>query len=296
MSSRMQIARNTILLLLLSVSATNGCQVLFGDFEIVGDSLKNANAGGGVVSSLGGSLSATGGSSATGGYTTIVPGSGGAQSFGGTPGVGGSAALGGSTSDSGSPGSGGSEPTGGAFASGGISPTGGARSTGGATVATGGTKPTGGTTSIGGALPTGGTKPTGGATATAGARATGGGTSTITCGASSVAFGGICWYLGTLGANCTTTCASHGGPSVNTPAVVGTAAQGGSLSSCAQIVELLAVTGTAASVASQFGVGCLVYHSGSQADLATGPYWESTTAYNVTDMLPNGQRVCGCVQ
>ncbi len=121
------------------------------------------NVGGTVATGGSTAAGATGGAVSTGGKTSN-------GATGGVVGTGGSKATGGLAPTGGSAAVGGSAPSGGSNATGGSLATGGSKTNGGS-AATGGSKATGGTPATGGVSPTGGSKATGGAAATGGGSA-----------------------------------------------------------------------------------------------------------------------------
>ena len=169
-------------------AVTLGCSGTDSTGPSIGGATSTSLAGSestGGLSSAGGGLG-TGGASqvVNAGGTAATGGSTGAEATGGAVSTGGrtsSSATGGVVSSGGSKATGGSAPTGGGAGVGGSSPaggsaTGGSAATGGSktnggSAATGGSKATGGTPATGGVSPTGGSKATGGATATGGGSA-----------------------------------------------------------------------------------------------------------------------------
>jgi hypothetical protein len=114
------------------------------------------------------------------------------------------------------------------------------------------------------------------------------------CSADGVLDSGICWYLGELGANCSTTCSTRGGTSPEAAGHVGTAAQKGSPTECSRLLGLLGTGGEVQPVAlpglSQ-GLGCHV------SPTQTPTYrWVSSPAYNDNASDPAAQLLCGCLQ
>jgi hypothetical protein len=109
-------------------------------------------------------------------------------------------------------------------------------------------------------------------------------------------YGGICWYLGEFGANCSQTCTNHGGTSPDLANHVGTASQGGSLQECSAILGVLGVAGIVQSNSASIGVGCINYLATSSTDVIDGLYWIENTDYSDTASLPTAQLACGCRQ
>lgn len=172
---------------------------------------------------------------------------------------------------------------------GGISSSGGLTGSGGTSTSSGGLTGSGRTSTNGGMAGTGGASGTGGAvTVTGGSRASGGMQSTAGC--SGVSYSGICWYLGAKGSSCTQVCANHGQPATNAASIVGTAAQGGSLTQCKTLFVLLGntlapVQGTRSD---GLGLGCHLY--------GTVTWWLTSPNFDVASSQPISQRVCGCTE
>jgi hypothetical protein len=106
-------------------------------------------------------------------------------------------------------------------------------------------------------------------------------------------FDGICWYLGELDEACDSVCAAHGGFEPSSTAWIGTPTQGGSLETCATILELL---GEAASVTEGFredelGFGCHLFLD--EAGTASA-WWLTAPAFSPAVSNPSARLACGC--
>jgi len=106
---------------------------------------------------------------------------------------------------------------------------------------------------------------------------------------------GSCWYVGALGLSCTTVCATRGGFSPASLAVVGTPAQGGSIDACDAILQAL---GAPPGVVNEgfredaLGFGCHLFIDAE--DTATA--WWLTVPDLTSDISdPSVRMVCGCV-
>lgn len=108
------------------------------------------------------------------------------------------------------------------------------------------------------------------------------------------AFDGSCWYVGALGASCSTVCATRGGFSPASLAVVGTPEQGGSIDACDAILQAF---GAPAGVVNEgfrndgLGFGC---HLFIDAEGTATAWW--LTAPDLTPDIsdPRVRMVCGC--
>lgn len=101
--------------------------------------------------------------------------------------------------------------------------------------------------------------------------------------------GGLCWYLGTAGANCEQTCQAHGGYAPQTASFIGTADQGGSSAECAQILALVGeVRPVLAASRQDVGIGCHLWASEPEAFWLTAPAFAPTAGSGVARVL------CGC--
>lgn len=105
---------------------------------------------------------------------------------------------------------------------------------------------------------------------------------------SGVVVGAACWYLGSLGASCTDTCASHGGYDSATQRFAGSV---GTDDQCKQVLDALGA-GTAGDPVTDTNTGNALgcYYEGSQRfrELAGA----TTAGANRTTV----QRACACVQ
>lgn len=171
-------------------------------------------------------------------------------------------------------------------------------------------EPADSTADTGGQNPVGGTSPTGGSdprdTSGSGFGSTTDGSSGPSGwgGSSSFSFGtdgstdsecdfeydGLCWRLGNLGDSCAATCNDLGGPAPNLAEYVGTEAQGGSLETCQQLIELLNVSGTVSSGTRQGGgVGCHLW------SFSRDPWWLREPAFDPDARSSSARILCGCV-
>jgi hypothetical protein len=112
------------------------------------------------------------------------------------------------------------------------------------------------------------------------------------CGGATV--GGGCWYLGAVGQSCDAVCATRGGFSPASLAIVGTPAQGGSIEGCDAV---LSAFGAPPGVVNQgfredgLGFGC---HAFINADGTATAWWLTSpdAAPDIAD--PNVRIACGC--
>jgi hypothetical protein len=139
--------------------------------------------------------------------------------------------------------------------------------------------------SSGGATTEGGSSAQGGSSASAGSAGQGG---SAPCKGQSSSGG--CWYLGNLGASCTSTCAAHGGNASDAASFVGTTAQGGSLAKCATLLAALGdnLSPIEATRSDGMGIGCHVY--------GVKTYWLSSPTFSPSAVVVGARPVCGCVQ
>jgi hypothetical protein len=102
------------------------------------------------------------------------------------------------------------------------------------------------------------------------------------------AYQSVCWYLGALEESCDVVCSSHGGVDADGAALVGTAAQGGSVEDCRAILGLLGVELTVKSGARTDGrgVGCHIW-SGEA-------WWLRSPDFSSTASSDKAQVACGC--
>jgi hypothetical protein len=111
----------------------------------------------------------------------------------------------------------------------------------------------------------------------------------------SVAFQGSCWYVGALGLSCATVCATRGGFSPASLAVVGTPAQGGSIDACDALLQAF---GAPAGVVNEgfredgLGFGCHLFIDAE--DTATA-WWLTSPALTADVSDPSVRMLCGCV-
>ena len=107
---------------------------------------------------------------------------------------------------------------------------------------------------------------------------------------SGAALGGVCWYLGSLGGSCVTTCSDHGGVAEDEASFVGTPAQGGSLRKCTDILKALNLNSAPdeATRADGKGLGCHLFGQMS--------YWLSRPDFDPSVQEPGARVVCGCLQ
>lgn len=111
-----------------------------------------------------------------------------------------------------------------------------------------------------------------------------------------VSFQGSCWYVGALGLSCMTVCATRGGFSPASLAVVGTPEQGGSIDACDAILQAF---GAPPGVVNEgfredgLGFGCHLFIDAE--DTATA-WW--LTAPDLTPDIadPSVRMVCGCAR
>ena len=108
--------------------------------------------------------------------------------------------------------------------------------------------------------------------------------------------GGVCWYLGELDQTCNGVCASHGGFDPASTAAIGTPDQGGSLESCAAILQALGEPPTLLSEGfreDNLGFGC---HLFVDAAGDTSAWWLTAPVFAPTVSDPNARLVCGCAR
>lgn len=111
----------------------------------------------------------------------------------------------------------------------------------------------------------------------------------------SVAFQGSCWYVGGLGLSCATVCATRGGFSPASLAVVGTPAQGGSIDACDALLQAF---GAPAGVVNEgfredgLGFGCHLFLDAE--DTATA-WWLTAPDMTADVSDPSVRMLCGCV-
>jgi predicted small lipoprotein YifL len=101
----------------------------------------------------------------------------------------------------------------------------------------------------------------------------------------------LCWYLGAMGDSCNQTCASHSGYDARTASTVGTAAQGGSLANCTQVLRALGFAGPvgAGMRPDGLGIGCHVWDSDG--------WWIETSDFSPTTTAGATPRIaCACLK
>jgi hypothetical protein len=98
----------------------------------------------------------------------------------------------------------------------------------------------------------------------------------------------LCWYLSDRGQSCEDTCSPHGGCSAEAAAVVGSPAQGGSLASCASLLEAFAVVEEPIDGFRQdgSGLGCHLYGG--------VPYWLKAPGFSETAHDVGANILCAC--
>lgn len=108
---------------------------------------------------------------------------------------------------------------------------------------------------------------------------------------------GVCWYLGDDSQTCDGVCATHGGFSDATSALLGTPEQGGSLESCVAVLQVLD-TGVS-TVREGFrgdglGLGCHVFINAAGA--VTDAWWLTAPALASAASGIRVSRACGCAR
>ncbi|HEU0117598.1 MAG TPA: hypothetical protein VFR09_03095 [Alphaproteobacteria bacterium] len=114
--------------------------------------------------------------------------------------------------------------------------------------------------------------------------------SSTSCGGTKM--GGSCYYIGASGANCDTTCSTHGGSDQSGVQRVGSSDNGSATSCSTLATAMLASTVTATYNASSG------YHSGCSYSGTKGSYIVINDADSPTDVVstpPTGFRFCACV-
>jgi hypothetical protein len=112
----------------------------------------------------------------------------------------------------------------------------------------------------------------------------------------SLSFRGSCWYVAAQGQSCTAACATRGGFSPASLAVVGSPAQGGSLEACDAILQAF---GAPAGVVNEgfrddgLGFGCHLFIDDD--DTATA-WWLTEPDLTPDVSEANVRMVCGCVR
>ncbi len=103
---------------------------------------------------------------------------------------------------------------------------------------------------------------------------------------------GACWYLGELGQSCDEVCEEHGGYSERTASSVGTEAQGGSVETCATVLDVLGWPGEveSGSRSDGQGLGCHVFGT----DLAL--WWLRSPDLDAAALHEKAMRACICEQ
>lgn len=100
----------------------------------------------------------------------------------------------------------------------------------------------------------------------------------------------LCWYLGAVDTSCDQVCAGHAGNDPRAIALVGTAAQGGSLSNCAQVLLALGYTGAVISgIRDEYGIGCHLWD-------ADGWWIETMPAFSTAAKTPYARIACACLR
>ena len=102
---------------------------------------------------------------------------------------------------------------------------------------------------------------------------------------------GVCWYLAEPGTSCLDACAEHGGYASDATGYVGTPAQGGDRSQCADILQALGYSGNVQSGTRLDGRGLGCHRFGGE-DL----WWLSSPAFDPEDSNPSAEVVCGCLE
>jgi hypothetical protein len=90
--------------------------------------------------------------------------------------------------------------------------------------------------------------------------------------------------------SCQSHCATHGGYDTRTATYVGTAAQGGSLANCGQVLTTLGFPATVAegSRTDGRGVGCHIF--------GTANWWLNSPDFNPSTSLGSARIACACLQ
>lgn len=98
----------------------------------------------------------------------------------------------------------------------------------------------------------------------------------------------LCWYLGAVGASCVQTCARHGGYDPAMADAVGSAAQGGSVDGCDEVMAALGHAGVVLSGyrSDSFGLGCHLW--GSEL------WWLSRPDFSPSSGTSPARVACAC--
>jgi hypothetical protein len=100
----------------------------------------------------------------------------------------------------------------------------------------------------------------------------------------------LCWYLSPVDTSCDQVCSGKGGSDARAIALVGTAAQGGELAHCAQVLAALGYTGTVTpGTRDQFGVGCHLWDN-------DGWWIESMPAFSTAAKTSYARIACACMR
>jgi hypothetical protein len=106
----------------------------------------------------------------------------------------------------------------------------------------------------------------------------------------------ICWYLGELDQTCGSVCAARGGVAPASAAWVGTPDQGGSIETCAAVLEALGES--SAALAEGFredglGFGCHVF---VDTDGVASTWWLTAPDFSPEVSDPSARLACGCAR
>jgi hypothetical protein len=101
----------------------------------------------------------------------------------------------------------------------------------------------------------------------------------------------VCFYLARKGTDCETFCSSRGGFDPRTSGLVGTAAQGGSAASCAQVMEALGlgVDVVEGALGKGRGLGCHRATDGAN-------WWLSSPDFDPKASAAGVRNACGCAE